>query len=287
MFDSFNRMVSASDSVSISFTNDSIIYMIDSEFKLTEHSLNSESNDGISINKEKGIPLIIKGNDDYRSSDINRTRMDDWYFVIIIVILILMAWIRIMYDKFLIVLFESSYNYLLASKTFKERNIVRKRFDLILDVLYILNGALFILLLYRFFERELPVTGNFKIFIMSVILLVSIMIYRNIIMRITGFIFNRITLFSECLYHYFIYNKIIGIGLLPFIIFIPYTKDLIHEILIITALSMVGLLYIMRFIRLIIFTSKNVVLYFYLILYLCTLEILPVLVIIKIILSLR
>ena len=265
---------------------DSAVYVNDDKFNDSDTVLNSGSGNGISFFEEQQIYLVHEGNDSFRSTDKNNAQINDWYFVTLIGILVLMTWMRIMYSKFLVVLFESFYNYLLASKNFKERNIVQKRFELTADILYILNGSLFFILLYRFFEWELPVTGNFELFIISVLVLFSVMIYRNIIMRMTGFIFNRLALFSECLYHYFIYNKIIGIGLLPFIIFIPYSKGLFHETLIITAISMVGFIYIMRLVRLIIFTSKNVILFFYLILYLCTLEILPILVIIKIILSL-
>jgi|GEM_PF-2287008 len=235
---------------------------------------------------EQQIPAILHNNI-LINEDIYSNRMPDWYFLAIIFVLVVMIWIRIWYNKFLLILFENSISYFLASKSFKEQNIVQKRFGFTLDILYLINGSLFLLLLIRYFKWDLPVTGDFKIFCASFGLLLSLLILRIMFMRITGYIFNRISLFSECLYHYYIYNKVLSVLLIPFLISIPYTNGILHEIVIITAISIVGIVYLMRAIRLIIYTIKNVVLLFYLILYLCTLEIIPLLVVFKIILSLR
>ncbi len=59
-----------------------------------------------------------------------------------------------------------------------------------------------------------------------------------------------------------------------------------QQVLIFSGVSLVIAVYLIRLFRVIIYVIKNVVLFFYLILYLCTLEILPLLVVIKVLLSL-
>ncbi len=251
-----------------------------------EINLKHDSIPPVSFIKEQKVPVILYSNPTLSSANITTNNyMHDWYFLIIVAVLIALAWIRIMYNKFLNSLFENSFNYVATSKTYNERTVIHKRVNLIFNLIYIVNGSLFLLLLSKFFKWNIIISGDFKLFTSFIGLLLSLMLLRSILMRLIGYIFNRYSLFSEFIFHFFIYNKLLGIALTPFILFIPYTLGLPRIILIYTALFVVGIIYILKIIRVIIFSIKNVVLLFYLILYLCTLEILPVLVILKLIFS--
>jgi hypothetical protein len=105
-------------------------------------------------------------------------------------------------------------------------------------------------------------------------------------MKVIGYIFNRERMFSAYLYHHFIYNKIAGLAIIPFLFVIPYTKGILQEALIFTGISVIIITQLLRLVRAAIFIINNVVLFFYLILYLCILEIIPILVVIKVIISL-
>jgi hypothetical protein len=241
-------------------------------------------NSSLNFNDSK---VLYQEEGSLRSEDIPKSGVPDWYFLIIIVVLVVMTWIRMIYNKFLFALIENSYNFQLASKAFRERNIVQVRFGQVLNLLYLINGSLFVLALHHSFKWNLPLAGDFEIFTASFGILLSLMILRISIMRVIGFIFNRYSLFSESLFHIYLYTKLLGIALIPFIISIPYTSGIAHKILILSAFIVTGIIYLMRIIRQAVFVSKNVVLLLYLILYLCTLEIIPVVLIIKIILSLK
>jgi hypothetical protein len=236
--------------------------------------------------KEIKVPSRDWYSDSFFSRNINTDHLGDWYFILIIGILVLVAWIRMVYYKYLIRLFESSYNFHLASKIYNERGIIHKRIGYIFDLIYLVNGALFLLLIFRFFRWNFLKINDFEIFSASFAFLFTLIFIRNAIMRFIGHFFNRNSLFSEFLYHFYIYTKIIGIVLLPFVLAISYTGDPLNKILIYSALSVIAILYLLRLIRVVLFTIKNVLLLFYLILYLCTLEILPLFVIIKLIISL-
>jgi hypothetical protein len=235
---------------------------------------------------EQKVIVSLHNDNSFISRNISSDRFPDWYFILIISVLFTFAWIRIVYSRFLTTLFESSYNYLLASKIFKERGVVQKRVGMTFNLIYQINGSLFLFLLFHFFKWNPLGLNDFALFSTSFGFLSCLMLIRIITMRVIGHIFDRFSLFSEFLYNFYIYNKLLGLVLLPFLLSIPYTQGILHVILIYTALFVIGVVYLMRLIRIIIFTFKNVILLFYLILYLCTLEILPVLVIIKLILSL-
>jgi hypothetical protein len=105
-------------------------------------------------------------------------------------------------------------------------------------------------------------------------------------MHVTAFLFVKQELFSRFLFHYYITNKTLGLILIPFLLALAYSEGIVKEVFIYSSLAIIISAYILRFFRTILFIFKNVVLLFYLILYLCALEILPVVVILKLILSL-
>ncbi|MCB8995060.1 MAG: DUF4271 domain-containing protein [Bacteroidales bacterium] len=215
-----------------------------------------------------------------------RTGFPDWLFLLSILILAAIAAARVIYGKFLNSLWSSAFSYQFASKVYQEHGIVQKRFGYGLVLLYLINGALFLYLLNSFFEPGIFVEKGFYIVWQSFLVLSVLIVSRILIMRFAGFVFRRQDLFSGFLHHYFIYNKIIGIVLIPFLFAIPYTQGKLQEIIVFTGITLVLSLLVLRLVRLAFFVLKNVVLFFYLILYLCILEIIPVLVVIKLLLSL-
>jgi hypothetical protein len=93
--------------------------------------------------------------------------------------------------------------------------------------------------------------------------------------------------FSEYLYNFFIYEKILGVLLLPVVIGIPFMPSVFLPGLIKIGISLILLCLIIRIIRGISLSFKLKVSILYIILYLCTLEILPLLIFLKLIISSR
>lgn len=220
------------------------------------------------------------------STNLSRESIPDWYFILILLVISSIAWARLVYGKFLNSIWISAYSYQTASKIYKEQSIVQKRFSLGLDLLYLINTSLFLYLLNRFFAPGIFEPDD-VLFVFKAFLFLCLLVFlRIIVMRLTAYIFERSELFLAFLYHYFIFNKVLGMVLIPFLIAIPYTQDTIQEILIYTGVGIVSAIHIIRLFRVVVYVINNVVLLFYLILYLCILEILPVLVVIKLLLSL-
>jgi hypothetical protein len=210
----------------------------------------------------------------------------DWYFIIIVVLIGLVASAKIMYGKFLNSLWLAGYSYQIASKAYKERGIVQKRFDTVLDLIYLISFSLLIFLVIQFFSPQFVELKKIEFVIYILLILASMIIARFFFMRLTGYIFKRSEVFNAFLYHYFIYTKVLGLVIIPFLVAIPYTHGNLHKVLIFTAIGTVIAIQTLRLIRVLVYVVKNVVLFFYLILYLCILEILPILVLMKVLFSL-
>ncbi len=218
--------------------------------------------------------------------DIDRELTPDWVLYFSIVSLIALAWLRLIYSKFIVSIFKSAFNYQLALKVFNAPGIIQKRIFIFLNIFYYLTAGIFFYLVLDYFQYyPFELKGLNLLFAVTGFLL-AYSLFRYTVMKITGYLFNRQQLFSEAIFHNFLYNKIIGIVIIPFILLLAYTRDLYQDISLTTGLFVFLTLNIMRIIRLFVFLLRSVFLIFYFILYLCTLEIIPLLVIVKIVLSL-
>jgi hypothetical protein len=104
---------------------------------------------------------------------------------------------------------------------------------------------------------------------------------RHIICSVTGYISGYKKLFNEYILSVYNTYRITAIILFVISILILYTSIIPDKILIYTAFIVVGILFLFRFLGLFKAFVKSNISIFYLILYLCALEILPVAVVIK------
>jgi hypothetical protein len=128
------------------------------------------------------------------------------------------------------------------------------------------------------------IPSGFKGFIIWLIALgmISLAItMRHIVCVITGSASGQREIFSQYLLSIYQSYRFGALFLFIIIILMAYTRILPAGVFIISGIITVGMMYLIRVIRLlIIFLNRNISI-FYLILYLCALEILPVLIVIK------
>ena len=114
-----------------------------------------------------------------------------------------------------------------------------------------------------------------SLYFFNLALLVGIFFGRIVFVNLTGFLFNRLKIFREYLYNTFIFNKLMGMAILPVLLFVVYTTGVLQEVFFWLAITIVTLVVFMRLIRSLVFSFKKDVSIFYMFLYLCALEIIP------------
>ncbi|MBE0655739.1 MAG: DUF4271 domain-containing protein [Bacteroidales bacterium] len=221
------------------------------------------------------------------SPDLQRELTPDWVLYFILGFLMVLAWLRVIYTKFIVNIFRAAFDFQLAQKVFREAGIVQWRIFAFLNIFYYFSTGTFFYLVLNYFNFHLFGLTGLKLYGAVTGILFGYSLFRLITMKLTGFLFNREKLFNEAIFHNFIYNKISGMVLTLFILLLAYTRGIYQDITLYAGLTVVGGLLLRRFFRMAIFIHKSVVLLFYFILYLCSLEIIPVLVIIKLIFSLQ
>jgi hypothetical protein len=200
-----------------------------------------------------------------------------WIFLSFTLLLGFLAWIRLYYRNSLVQTVQASSNFQVAARMFKDNSLLQKQLDNILYVFYFLSTAFFLYMVEIKFHWLPYGLYGFLLYGFNVLLLAGVFSVRIIAGNLGGFLFNRLEIFKEYAYNTFIFNKIIGISVLPFLLFAFYTTGLLQEIFQWMAIGDVIVLITMRIVRGIIFSYRKDISIIYMFLYLCALEITPLL----------
>ncbi|NOU59842.1 DUF4271 domain-containing protein [Marinifilum caeruleilacunae] len=210
----------------------------------------------------------------------------DWMVGVSLFIVILMAVIRFSFSKYLQRLIDSILNYQVSNNLFLEKNMRNLRGSIFLNGLFFINISFFAVLYYKFIYSDTGVETSILSFLIALAGLLLIYLGKFIVLRTIAYIFDGVKEGKEYLHTVFIYNKNLGIFLLPVTLSVPFIAEYAAYFLLNTGLVLGIIFYLLRLFRGIKILFRKHVSIFYMILYLCALEILPLLVIYKLLISL-
>jgi len=204
-----------------------------------------------------------------------------WFFFFIFLDLALLGWIRMSFGASFERTLEAAFNFQTAVRMYNDNSQLQRQLDSILNVFFFLNIAFLLLLLENHFKVFPFGLEGFVLFLLNFSALLAYFLLRAALMGISGFLFNSSNIFREYSYHISNYNKMAGIVSAPFLLALVYTPENIRNYLFWFVLALILLIYILRIIRGLIFSWKRNIFIFYMFLYLCALEIVPLLLLFK------
>jgi hypothetical protein len=202
----------------------------------------------------------------------------DWLLVLIIFCLVMVAWLKLFYNKFLDQTMRSLLNFQLSAKLLRDQNIFQKRVAFVLNLNFVLSGGLFIYLLFGYLQLKIFAFGDFISYLLYSLILAGLLILRFITLHIVGHVFQKTQEFREYLHEILLIYKNLGVYLIPLVFIISYIQEDYRIYLFCLGGIMLLASLILRLVKGFQILVNKDVLIFYLILYLCTLEILPVLI---------
>lgn len=211
----------------------------------------------------------------------------EWVFGVLLFTVALFVFVRIFYHKYLSSIVTSLVNIQLSEKLLREKSVLVRRVFFLLDAAYILALGLYAYKLTKHFNIDIGIANDFTLFLALVGVLTALITFRQLIVRVIAIIFDSVAVFREYNHNSFIVNKNLGIYLLPILISSFYTPEIISAYLFSLATILVLISLLVRYFKGIQIILKYNIFLFYSILYLCTLEILPVLIGIKFVLTQR
>jgi len=208
---------------------------------------------------------------------------NDWLVGVILFSLFLLASAKFLFGKYLSKLVESIFNSHTANNLFLEKNINMVKGSMIVNLLFVVNISLFAVNILNYVSLSSGLDNGFKEFALIFLAILLLYVGKSIVIRSLGYVFKGKNECKEYLFTVFLYNKNLGLFLFPVIIALPFVRPQAMEWLVNIGLFMVFFFFILRIARGLKILLRKHVSIFYMILYLCALEIFPLLMIYKLI----
>ncbi len=208
----------------------------------------------------------------------------DFLFYLILGVVSLLAFIKLVFPKFFRNLFMLFFQTSLRQKQTREQLLQDSWASLLINLLFFLSAGLFLTLLTNYKDwSSLPF---WKLYGYITAFIVLIYVGKFLFISFAGWVFNNKEAAQSYVFLVSMVNRIMGILLIPFIIFLAFGNLQILNIVITISIGLVVILFLYRY--LVSFGSLRNDLKinpFHFFIYLCAVEILPMLLIYKLLVN--
>ena len=216
-----------------------------------------------------------------------RSSSPGWLFLLLLFVLCVFTYLQTFYRKNFLQIITACFNNNLTNQIVRDENMLVQRASIMLNVTFSIILASLLYLISVHYDWYLAGIGTgFLRFIFLALIVSAAFTVKFLVLRFCGYLFNLEREMATYIFNIFILNNLLAIALLPFIALILFSNVLSAGLLFAMAISLAGLVYIYRIGRgVLIALGASHFSPFYLFLYLCALEIAPLLVLIKLVLK--
>jgi hypothetical protein len=205
----------------------------------------------------------------------------DAFFYTAIALLLFFAVIKNAFGRYLKDLLKIFFRTTIKHRQVKEQLMQAPVPSLLLNILFFVSGGLFLNLVLQRYGWG----GQFSfwlLFVYSVAGLAAIYLIKFITLKICGWIFRLTDAIDAYIFIVFTTNKVIGIALLPLIVLLTFTRGPFNAAILNLSFLLVGLLFLYRFYLSYVSIQRQLAVQaFHFVIYLCAFEIIPLLLINK------
>ena len=209
----------------------------------------------------------------------------DWLFLVLIIVLGVLTYLRVFYRKNFFQIIAACFNNNLTNQIVRDENLLMQRASVMLNVTFSIIAASYIYLVSIHYDWSLDGMGTgFIRFVFLALLVSAAFTLKFLILRFCAYLFNLGREMSTYIFNIFIINNLLGIALVPFVALILFGNSIDSAVLIIAAVSIIAIAWLYRIGRGILIAARYPDFSpIYLFLYLCALEIAPLLVLVKLV----
>ncbi len=208
----------------------------------------------------------------------------DWSFFLILIGWTIFASLRFGFSKYMVQVFQSVFNFSIASRLYREQGY-NNNFGLFrLNLIFYLFLPFPIYLIARDNGMSLMGFSGIEFYLMVFVVVNAYFLIKILLYKILGSVFSQKDTTGELVFNMMLYHNVLGLILLP----VATTHSMVPDFGVFSLFIVPGLIalfYLMSIIRSIYFAIRIGISIFYLILYLCALEILPILLVVKLAIS--
>lgn len=205
-----------------------------------------------------------------------------WQTILLVLAVILLGLAKAFSTRRFKETYKSLYNYRVAQAICDEEKVFFHRVNVLLTINYLLVMSLFV---YQLKERlnyinHETTSGLFFLIVFGFLFLLFII--KLLFAQLLSFIFNTTQLISDYVFTITLFNNLLGVLFILVLSIMYFTSLEFSSALTYFAIPIIAISFLFRLIRLTILGNLKSISYFYIFLYICSLEILPLIVLIKI-----
>ena len=232
-----------------------------------------------SVKKSKTVIHLMQG--------IKRNVPDrDILFYILLFLVFFLGLIRTSFPRYLEHIFSLSFQATFRQIQTKDQMAQNFFPAFMLNVLFVFCGGLFITLFAQF--NQYTNLQFWQLFIYSTTMLLVVYIVKYLVISFTGWVFNAREAAAEYRFVVFLINKLLGIFIIPLLFLIAYASDQIKYVAVTIVICLAVFSLAIRYLVSLARIRKNLsITAFHFFIYLCAVEIMPLLVIYKVLFQLK
>lgn len=208
--------------------------------------------------------------------------VQSWQVVLLLTAVLLVGVVKAFSNNRYRLGLKALFNYSVAQEIIREEQVFFHRSNIFLTIAHALTLSLF---LYQLKELLLSKKGDVSGFSGFLIILSAVFVLymlKYILSKILLFIFNNTSASTEYTFNISLYNNLLGVLLIPILCISYFTIFPFYELVFYIVIPVAILVFVLRLIRLFTIGKSIGLLYVYIFLYICTLEILPLVVLFRI-----
>jgi hypothetical protein len=195
------------------------------------------------------------------------------------------ALIKLLFGKYFSNLVAVFFRVSLKQKQIREQLLQSTLPSLLLNIFFVLSGGIYVSFLLSYYNFAYS-SDKWLLILYSVLGLGIIYLGKFLVLKVMGWIFNISEATDTYIFVVFLVNKLLGVFLLPFLILLAFSSMKINGILVALSFTLVAVFFAYRYIISYAPVRKEVkVSQFHFLLYICALEVIPLLLIYKVLLN--
>ncbi len=227
-----------------------------------------------SLLNSTGIPVSL-------AVKYKKVRSGDAMFYLLTALVLLLAFFRFFFPRYFSNLFRVFFNTSLRQSQLTDQLLQAKLPSLFFNLFFIISGGLYIYFLLVYYHW-VNLQNSWVVIGSCIGLLGFIYFFKFCTLKFTGWITGYKEETNTYVFILFLINKIMGIFLVPFIILMAFSDNIIVKTAVLISLGITGFLLLLRFFRSYgLLQNQLKVSRFHLLLYIVGLELLPLLLIYK------
>lgn len=263
-------------------TNDSVINQVpDTTIQDTFYGIKNEGE--LPFRKEITTKLQPKSTEQILFNPIkNKVIIEGWQTILLLITFFLLGLTKAFANNRFKQSIRALINYGVAQEINREEKVFFHRGNILTTIIYLITSSLFIYHLKQVINTNVLDEDNLFFFTLIFSTIIFTYSVKFLFSKVLFFVFNQTSLSSEYIFNVSLYNNLLGILLIPILSIIYFTTIHFNIAVLYLFIPTSAIVFLMRLLRLIVIGNSKGISFLYIFLYICTLEILPLVVMYRI-----